>query len=76
MNQRLEHQQQTSLEAGLQSAATSRMDFPTPEAMIEADRERVQLPGSLAARLAGSVESSPAPLPAARPWWRRLLSGG
>lgn len=77
MNQRLEHQhqQQAGMEAGRQSAATSRADFPTPEAMIEADRERVQVPGSLAARLAGSVASAPAPSTAHRPWWMRLLGG-
>lgn len=76
MNQRLEHQQQLQAEAGLQSATTPRRDFSTPEEMIQADRERVQVPGSVAGRLAGSVESSPAPAPAARPWWKRLLGGG
>lgn len=74
MNQRLEHQQQLQAESGLQSATTPRRDFNTPEELIQADRGQVQVPESVAGRLASSVESSPAPAP--RPWWKRLLGGG
>ena len=72
--QRLEHAGAEDLAARLDQAhhLAGRRHFESPEELLRADREQMQVPEHLAERIGQSIAKLPeAPRP---PWWKRLLS--
>jgi hypothetical protein len=69
---RLQHEQhaETQAEMGTEARQTSAHEFASAEAMIEADRELIQVPAKVAERLNRSLAEEPKP---AKGWLARWL---
>jgi hypothetical protein len=70
-------QQQNATQADhLKQSGVQRRQFESAEEMIRADREGMEVPGSVGERLAQSIATeTPSSVPPARPWWKRLWGG-
>ena len=70
---RLTEHERENEDRALDTATATRvnpLEFATPEDALRCDRNRVEVPASVAARLAESLRSEPPP-PKPAGWWRR-----